>query len=78
MEEKIYQILKNHKLSPKKREEVLADLLLLLDEECKNKFSELSIFLEEVADKDRLKSLTSNQIRTLIQLRTSIEQFKKK
>jgi hypothetical protein len=33
MEGEIYQILKNHKLSLKKREEVLADLLLLLDEE---------------------------------------------
>ena len=32
MEGKIYQILKKHKLSPKKREEVLADLLLLMDE----------------------------------------------
>jgi hypothetical protein len=39
MEEKIYQTLKKHKLSPKKREEVLADLLLLLDEECKNNYS---------------------------------------
>jgi hypothetical protein len=41
MEGKIYQILKNHKLSPKKREEVLADLLLLLDEEqAKKMYSE--------------------------------------
>jgi len=35
-------------------------------------YSELSIYLEEQADKDRLKSLTSNQIRAMI------EQFKKK
>jgi hypothetical protein len=41
-------------------------------EQDKNKFSELSLFLEKEADKDRLKSLTSNQIRTLI------EKFKKK
>jgi hypothetical protein len=46
MEGEIYQILKNHKLSPKKREEVLADLLLLLDEEQDKKmYSE-----EEVLD----------------------------
>jgi hypothetical protein len=31
MEDKIYQILKKHKLPLKKREEVLSDLLLLLD-----------------------------------------------
>jgi hypothetical protein len=30
MEEKIYQILKKHRLPLKKREEVLADLLILL------------------------------------------------
>ena len=41
-------------------------------EQDKNKYSELSIYLQELADKDRLKSLTSNQIRT------AIEQFKKK
>ena len=34
-------------------------------------YSELSIYLQKLADKDRLKSLTSNQIRT------AIEQFKK-
>jgi hypothetical protein len=31
MEDKIYQILKKHRLPLKKREEILADLLLLLD-----------------------------------------------
>ncbi len=31
MEEKIYQILKKHKLPLKKREEVLTDLLILFD-----------------------------------------------
>ena len=31
MEEKIYQILKKHKLTLKKREEILADLLLLFN-----------------------------------------------
>jgi hypothetical protein len=41
-------------------------------EQDKKMYSELSLFLEKEADKDRLKSLTSNQIRTLI------EQFKKK
>ncbi len=41
-------------------------------EQDKNKYSELSLFLEKEADKDRLHSLTSNQIRTLI------EKFKKK
>ena len=35
-------------------------------------YSDLSIYLQELADKDRLKSLTSNQIRAMI------EQFKKK
>jgi len=34
-------------------------------------YDELSIYLQELADKDRLKSLTSNQIRAMI------EQFKK-
>jgi hypothetical protein len=41
-------------------------------EQDKIMYSELSIYLQELADKDRLKSLTSNQIRT------AIEQFKKK
>jgi hypothetical protein len=41
-------------------------------EQDKKMYSELSLFLEKEADKDRLKSLTSNQIRTLI------EQFKNK
>jgi hypothetical protein len=35
-------------------------------------YSELSIYLQELANKDRLKSLTSNQIRAMI------EQFKNK
>jgi hypothetical protein len=41
-------------------------------EQDKIMYSKLSIYLQELADKDRLKSLTSNQIRT------AIEQFKKK
>ena len=35
-------------------------------------YSELSIYLQQKADEDRLKSLTSNQIRAMI------EQFKNK
>jgi hypothetical protein len=55
MEGRIYQILKNHKLSPKKREEVLADLLLLLDEEQDKKmYSE-----EEVRDAYRWGTLVN-------------------
>jgi hypothetical protein len=48
------------------------EYLLKKQEQDKKMYSELSLFLEKEADKDRLKSLTSNQIRTLI------EQFKKK
>jgi hypothetical protein len=55
MEGRIYQILKNHKLSPKKREEVLADLLLLLDEQQgKKMYSE-----EEVRDAYRWGTLVN-------------------
>jgi hypothetical protein len=77
MEGKIYQILKNHKLSLKKREEVLADLLLLLDEkQAKKMYSE-----EEVLDllyKRDLYLLNRDEEIDLELPEEWFEQFKKK